>query len=249
MTGTNVSGYAVSVTPPTDVLYGALGGSSTTSNLYTIDPGTAVATSVGAIGFAMTGLSFRPADSVLFGATSNNSSANPASLVTIDTSTGAGTLVGAFSISGGGTLADIAFRSDNTLYGYGSVTRKLYTVNTSTGAATQVSATAVPPAAFGFATGFDTGGTLYTFPKGDAGIFYIVDPATAALTAQPTLSGSPLSPLGQISAGKFDSSDVFWATITASGVTWLATIDVGTAVITGVATTTSLMDALAWGPA
>lgn len=249
MTGINIGGVGQLPTPPTDVLYGALGGSSTTSDLYTIDPGTAVATSVGATGFALTGLSFRPSDSVLFGATSNNSASNPQSLVTIDHTTGAGTLVGAFSISGGGTLADICFRQDGVLYGYGSVTRKLYTVNTSTGAATQVSATAIPPAALGFALGFDTSDVLYVFPKGDAGIFYIVDPATAGLTAQPTLSGSPLSPLGQISAGKFDAADVFWATITASGVTWLATIDVGTATITGVGTTTALMDALAWGPA
>ena len=115
MTGTNVGAVAqVSVTPPVvNVLYGAQAGSQTTSDLYTIDTGTAAGTAIGAIGFAVTGLAFRPSDDVLFGVTSNNSSSNPRSLITIDPETGAGTLVGALGITTG--LADIAFSEAGVL--------------------------------------------------------------------------------------------------------------------------------------
>ena len=126
MTGMNIGGNAAGGAPPAEaVLYAAQGSVTTTSDLYTIDPDTGAATSVGAIGFSLTGMAFRPSDGVLFGVTSNNSASNPRSLITIDPDTGAGTLVGALGVTSG--LADIAFRSDDVLYGYTPSTRTLYT--------------------------------------------------------------------------------------------------------------------------
>ncbi len=187
-----LSGVAPLPTPPVEpVLYGAKGGPATTSNLYTVDPATAALTSVGASGFAITGLSFRPSDQVLFGVTSNNSASNPRSLITVDATTGAGTLVGALGVTSG--LADIAFRSDGALYGYSPSNSTLYSVNTSSGAATQVSATAIPATALGFGLAFDSTDTLYVFPKGAAGVFYIVDETTGGLTAQTALTGQASS--------------------------------------------------------
>jgi hypothetical protein len=248
MVGTNVSGFASGAAPPAaSALYGASGGVNTTSDLYTIDTTTGAGTSIGAIGFGITGLAFRPSDDVLFGVTNNNSASNPRALVTIDTVTGAGTLVGALGVANG--IADISFRSDDALYGYAPTNRTLYSINTSTGAATQVSATAIPTSGFGYGDAFDSGDILYVFPKGTAGAFYIVDPATGGLTAQTALSGTAFTN-GIINAAAFDVDDLAWVSVISSGPVWdIGTIDVGSSSIAGVGSTVSNLDALAWGPA
>jgi hypothetical protein len=243
MTGINVGGQAPFVAPPVIVdLLGAQGGAQPTSDLYTVDSSTGGTTSIGAIGFAMTGLAFRPSDGVLFGVTSNQSASNPRSLVTVDPVTGAGTLVGALGVSNG--LADITFRSDDTLFGYTPSTRTLYTVNTTTGAATQVSSTAIPTSGQGYGIAFDSSDVLYVFPKGAAGVYYIVDPATGGLTVQPTLTGSIGGGPKPVSAACFDSTGVCWAMYIGQFDYWLATIDVGASTVAEVAATLDEIDAL-----
>lgn len=245
MTGINLGGSSVSVTPPpTGVLYGAQGGVETTSDLYTIDPDTGAGTSVGASGFALTGMAMRPSDNMMFAVTSANSAANPRSLITVDTVTGAGTLVGSLGIAN--PIADISFRSDDTLYGYRASTRTLHTIDTTTGAATQVSATAVPSPTVGFGLAFDPSDVLYVFPKGDDGIYYIVDETTGALTAQPTLTGLHITN-GSVAAASFNPNGTLWVGDIGSPSQYLATIDLGTSVITGVGVTIAYPDALAWG--
>ncbi len=244
-----LSGVAPLPTPPVlPVLYGALGSTETTSDLYTIDPDTGAATSVGASGFAITGLSFRPSDGVLFGVTSNNSGSNPRALITVDPVTGSGTLVGALGVTSG--LADIAFRSDDALYGYSPSDRTLYSVNTTTGAATQVSATAIPTSGFGYGLAFDAADVLFVFPKGNVGVFYIVDETTGGLTAQTALSGSGFSN-GIINSATFDADGLAWVGFsTATGPAWyIATVDVTTSVMADVGQTADFLDALAWEPA
>jgi len=235
-----------------DTLYAARGGSATTSDLYTLNPATAVPTSIGAIGFALTGLASRPSDGALFGVTSNNSAANPRSLISIDRSTGAGTLIGALGL-GSDSIGDIAFRSDDVLYGHNVVGRRLHTINTSTGVATQVSATAVPGSNFGYGNAFDSADVLYLFSKGDNGVFYIVDETTGGVTAQPALTGSPDANSYSIPAASCDPDDLVWITISNALVSptdsWLATVDVSTSVITVIALIGHLMDGLEWGVA
>lgn len=238
-------------TPPGDAtLYGAKGGTESNSDLYTVDPDTGVLTSVGTIGFALTGMAFRPSDGVLFGVSSNNSAANPRSLVTIDPDTGAGTLVGALGVSSG--IADIAFRnSDDALYGYSPSNRTLYSINTTTGAATQVSATAIPTSGEGYADGFSSADILYVFPKRANNVFYIVDPATGGLTAQTALSGATYSGGGILTSASFDEADMCWVFLSeAGGPIWhLAKIDVATSTIFEVAVVEDNVDALAWSVA
>ena len=235
------------MTPPgAPVLYAALGGVSSTSDLYTVDPVTAVMTSIGAIGFAMTGLAFRPSDGVLFGVTSSGSGSDPRSLITIDPVTGAGTLVGATGLSQGPT--DIAFLSDDSAYGYNPNNRCLYSIDTSTGAATQVSANAIPAGGTsGFAVSVDSADQLFCFPKRAAGAFYIVDPVTGIPTAQTALTGTGADAGASINAATFDENDLCWVITYDFGTDWyLAAIDVAISDITNVALTTDQADALAW---
>ena len=131
------------VTPPAsgETLYGADGAQGNPSNLYTLDPTSgAVLSTVGAIGFAVTGLAIHPGTRVMYGATANADGViSPRSLITINKSTGSGSLLGPFLLPDGPqTLTDLTFTSDGTLYGLGSHDGQLYTVNLATGAATVV---------------------------------------------------------------------------------------------------------------
>ncbi len=51
------------------VLYAAYGGSVAASDLYTVDPATAAISSVGPIGFSVTGLAVQPGTGTLYGVT------------------------------------------------------------------------------------------------------------------------------------------------------------------------------------
>lgn len=227
------------------MLYGAVGGTFTTSDLYTVNITTAVATPIGPIGFALTGLAFRPSDGVLFGLTSNNSASNPQSIITVDTSTGAGTLVGSLGL-GGQNLGDLAFRNNDVLYGINNSNRKLYTVNTTTGAATQVSALPVQGSGPGSSSAFSSLDVLYGFTNVASGRFYIVDPATAASTQQSIMSGAP-APAASIGAADFDAADVLYiCLVNQANPTYLATIDVTNGVISPIGVTQQNLDAIAW---
>ena len=99
------------------LLFGADGSGGNPSNLYIIDPATGgVASTVGAIGFAVTGLAFDPTTGVLYGSTSG-AGATSSLLLPIDIATGAGTVVGDFGV-GASPMADIAFDPDGNLYGW-----------------------------------------------------------------------------------------------------------------------------------
>lgn len=227
------------------VLYGAVGGTFTTSDLYIVDPSDASVTSVGAIGFALTGLGTRPSDGVLFGLTSNNSAANPRSLITINTSTGAGTLVGALNISGQ-NLGDLSFRDDDVLYGINNSTRRLYTVDTTTGQATVQGAIPVSGSGVGSSSAFSSADVFYGFTNNAAGRFYIVDPSTAASTQQSVMSGAP-APAASIGAADFDAADVLYiCLVDQSNPTYLATLDVTNGVISPIGVTQQNLDAIAW---
>src|SRR5262249_14117895 len=97
-----------------------------TSALYQIDMATIVATRIGPIGAMVNALTFSP-DGTLFAAGS--------SLFTIDTTTGAGTLVG--DMSGFVSRGDLAFDDTGTLY-MTTKTNQLVGVDPSTGTATAI---------------------------------------------------------------------------------------------------------------
>ncbi len=94
-----------------NVIYAAEGGDQSGGvwNFYSIDPATGTATLIGPIGFGVTGMAFAP-DGTLYGTTSEGG-LSLGSLITIDTATGAGTLVGQMDDAAGvnNKLRDITF--------------------------------------------------------------------------------------------------------------------------------------------
>ena len=85
---------------------------------------------IGPIGFSVTGLAVHPTTGVLFGSTGNASPIYPGSLITINKTTGAGTLVGSFGIQGK-TMTDLTFTSDgDALWVAHRVRRGVATIST-----------------------------------------------------------------------------------------------------------------------
>ena len=120
------------------ILFGADGAGGNPSNLYILSPTTgAIVSTVGPIGFAVTGLAVHPTTGVLYGSTGNQSPAAPGALITIDKTTGQGTVVGTFGISSE-TMADLTFTSAGTLYGWLVPSDNLHTIDVTTGQATIV---------------------------------------------------------------------------------------------------------------
>lgn len=223
------------------VLYASRAGPQTTSDLYTINPATGVATSVGPIGFAVTGLAFDFNTGILYGVTSPNSASSPRHLITIDPITGAGTDVGAL----GATVADIVCASDGTLYGWttSSSTEDLVTINKSTGAASVVGDSGLS-GTFGEGLACDGSDQLWLFPLGATSSYYTVDSSTGAVTSIGSLSGVGLS--HALVAVSFSPADVCYLIRLGGTTARLCTVDLGTGAITTIGTTTSSMDALAW---
>jgi hypothetical protein len=129
-------------------LYG-VGFDGTSVVLITINPSTGAGTQVGPLGFAgnvsVFDIAFRPSDGTLFALSqgiANASNNHPEKLYTINTATGAATLVGALgttppALNGNG----LAFLGGTLYYGAGNVgndnnNSALFTLNQSTGLAT-----------------------------------------------------------------------------------------------------------------
>ncbi len=238
-----------------DTLYAAYGGSNTTSNLYTVDTSTGALTSIGPIGFALTDLAVDPITNLLYGATNNNSTNNPRSIVVIDTDTGVGTLIGAEFASGTRNLIGIAFDSAGQMYGWigpggGAGTRNaLATVNKTTGLATPVGASGIPGGTFGGGFDFDIADICYGTLDGGNGKVWTINLLTGAATGGATLSGTSNA---WPNSGKFTTDKTVWWAVIRSDVGdpgELVTIDLATGVITTEAVMTlaeNELDALAW---
>lgn len=221
----------------TDTLYAGKGQTDTTSDLYTINPATGAATSIGASGFALTGLAFEHDGTTLWGASSANSAAHPRSLISINAATGAGTFVGAF----GTTISDITTDAADVLYGWApnSGSGSLATINKTTGAATIVGDSGL--GGVGGAIAFSSGGTLYLVTRKFAvATLYTVDPATGAVTLVGASSDSHV-----YNAMTFSSGGVLYAF---DGASHLVTINTSTAAFVLGAGVSGAWDALAWPP-
>jgi hypothetical protein len=239
-----LSGYAGDPVPPAGaLLYAALGGTQTTSDLYLLDPADGSETVIGPIGFALTGLAFHPGTGVLYGVTSNNSAANPRSLITVNTTTGAGTLVGALGIAS--PVADCGFTNAGVLYGYRANTGTLYTINLLTGAATQASVYTIPFPASGTCMDFDDDNVLFVSPEGDDELYYNAVGPLFIPTAQIDLSGFAPGD-GVINACSFTKPAQLWGIDVNSNGWFLIRINTLTGVITSLGQTLDWFDALAW---
>jgi cysteine-rich repeat protein len=165
-------------------LFGCTGTGFDSSTLYRINPSTGVGFPVGPMGmFGCSGLAFHPATDVLYATGFDGSFTN--SLFTVDTSTGAATLVGPTLQS---RTNDLAFRSDGELFSYHRFAVSAGTVSATTGNATLL----------GF-SGLFQGGNGITFDQSDdllhAGDSALssIDQTTGAATMLSSLSFPPVA--------------------------------------------------------
>jgi hypothetical protein len=228
------------------ILYGADGaGGNASTNLYVLDPTTgAIVTTVGPIGFAVTGLAVHPTTGILYGTTGNASPVEPGALITIDTTTGAGTLVGQL-VPGNETAADITFGSNGTLYGWLEAnTDDLVTIDLTTGAATVVGDAGLSTAGAALA---GSGNPLTLAGSGDGGLLHQIDTGTGAATPTVTLDGTTDT---EISASDFHSGGTLFAVRLDTDPprpAELVTINTTTGAITVIGSTVNRLDAIAFG--
>ncbi|MBC7855334.1 MAG: hypothetical protein IAF94_18045 [Pirellulaceae bacterium] len=230
------------------VLYGATGG-NVNSDLYTVNTTTGATTSLGPIGFAVTGLAVHPGTGVLYGSTSSNSPLNPRSIITIDKTTGAGTLVGAVGITTQ-VIADIDFDAGGTLYGWAEPsTDDLVTINTATGAATVVGNSGISTFGAGIA---DVNGTLFFAGEGSDAELRTVSKATGLTTVVATLSGAPASSAAISAMSTDPDTGTLFAVATENGTpnsASLVTINTTTGAVTIIGALPNRFDAIAFDDA
>lgn len=239
-------GALVAATTSGQVLYGATGANTSTSNLYILNPATgAVVSTVGPIGFAVTGLAIDPLTGVLYGSTSRNSANSPGSLITINKATGQGTLVGSYA-AGGESMADITFTSDGTLYGWLEPgTDDLNTINLATGAATDVGNAGL--STFGSGLAANSANVLYYAGSGSDGMLRTVSRATGLTTDVAVLTGGPATS-SSIAALAFSPTGTLYGVYLdeTTKASQLLTINTTTAAITLLGPSITALDAIAF---
>lgn len=236
----HVQSAAAAVTSPT--LFMAQG-NNFASDLYTIDPATGAATSVGNIGMAVTGMAYNTTTGTLYGVTTPNSLVSPRNLITIDTNTGAPTVIGPL-VSGSGTetIAELEFDGSGTLWGWSESGDHLASIDLGTGAVTEFP-NFISTAGDGMIW-IPSSDTLWFMPNSANGNYYTLNRTTGEPTSVGTLSGagSQTIPAAAISCDGLTSH----ATLMGNP-TNLATVDFATGVVTDIGSTgVNTGDALAW---
>src|SRR4051794_7824303 len=217
------------------VLYGATGVAADdtlpASNLYTINPDTGAATSIGSIGKAITGLAFDNADGgKLYGVTAGvYLSGAERQLLRIDPATGASTVVGTL---GANEIEDIAFSALGQLYGWNETGDDLYRIDKSTGALTKVGESNLT-ISYGDGLAFDHAGRLWAMLDGDFGALSQIDPSTGTVTKGVKLNGSPNNTGNLISGATFDCDYGLYGVVNDfGGSANLVTVDLATGKLT-----------------
>lgn len=97
-------------------LYGTIGAGGGASTLVTIDPTSgALVSTIGSVGYAVNGMTVDPTTGTLYATTSNRDATFPDGLITINTTTGAGTPVG----TGAGQYVNVpSANSSGQLFGW-----------------------------------------------------------------------------------------------------------------------------------
>jgi DNA-binding beta-propeller fold protein YncE len=234
---------------PAQVLYGADGAvGNPATNLYILDPATGgIVTTVGPIGFAVTGLAVHPTTGFLYGTTSNRSPTSPGFLIAINQTTGAGVAIGDL-VAGDETAADITFGADGTLYGWLEAdTDDLVTIDLLTGAATVVGDSGLSTAGSGLA---GIGNPLILFGEGDDACASLIDTGTGAVS-DPCVFTLNSTFNGEIAAADFDAGGVLYgADLTGSGtqprLAQLVTINTTTGAVTVLGDSVNSLDAIAF---
>jgi Ca2+-binding RTX toxin-like protein len=241
-----------SAVPPGDELFGADGAGGTLSSLYKINPATGARTdTIGEIGFSVTGLAFDPTTGQLYGSTTSNDPEEPGSLIRINTTTGAGTLVGASGTTiipacDTGT-ADITFTTDGSLYGWTECSDDLVLINKATGVGAVVGPSGIGSFGSGLSADPDDN-TLWLTPDGGNGPIWTVNRTTGVATAGPTLNGANSNSINSL-AWTSDGETLFGTyngTGGEPGPRNLVTINTTTGAITTIGPSDHQQDAIAW---
>jgi hypothetical protein len=239
-----------------ELLYGANGAGNRPADLLVLDPSTgAVIRSVGPIGFGVTGLAIDPATGTLYGSTGRANDAgtapNPGFLITINRTTGQGTLVGDVvpPASDRSPAADITFTPDGKLYGWIEPSiDSLATIDKTTGLGTILSDPGLSTYGSGLAS--NSAGVLYFAGEGEQGPLRTVDPNTGLTTQVATLNGP--SPDPGISALAFNGAGKLYGSTTPSNDATvgssLITIDPATGALTTIGPSIDRLDALVFVP-
>ena len=229
------------------VLYGSFEPLGSTI-LCSIVPGTGVTTAIGVIGYDLGGMAFDYTTQTMYGVT-HNGGPDSFALVTVNLTTGAGTLVGfndGSSGPGDWGVSDLAVSSAGVLYGMGvslAPDAGLYEINKATGLATLVGA--VGPGYQGGGCDFVNGVLHAMFGKK----LYSFSTVTGVATYITDLS----EPATMIAASTNPSSQVLWALDSDFGTGGydLSTVDVVTGAVVDVSNPQHNgrnSFALAWAP-
>jgi Ca2+-binding RTX toxin-like protein len=232
------------------VLFGANGADFTeeSSELYTINPATgAKTTTIGEIGFEVTGLAVDPTTGQLYGSTASGDPDFPGALIRINKATGQGTLVGLILLDcDEPALPDITFTTTGQLFGWNkdcAPIDRLVQINKTTGRGTRLGPSGVPnDDGNGLAADPDDN-TLWLTPDDGDGNYGTLDATTGAYTSQGILDGT--GPYGDnISALAWScDGETLYASVRDG---FLATIDTATDHLTEVGRGDPLQDAIAW---
>lgn len=233
------------------VLYGAEGGVISESDLFTLNTTTGARDqTIGAIGFAVTGLAFDQQTGILYGVTSEDplSPPTPFNFITIDTQTGAGTLVTTYTEF----ISDITYDpTTGNIYGWQQGISigddRLVLIDKTTGAATPVGIT---PGVDTFQAGLasDAAGNLFLTGFGADGALASVNKTTGAVTPIANMTGAPI-PAGDIPALSFQpGAGALWGVNSniAFSDSNLVTINTTSGVVSNVAASMGSLDAIAW---
>jgi hypothetical protein len=239
------------------VLYGAgaAGDGGSPSTLYILNPSSGSALqSIGPIGFSVTGLAVDPADGTLYGSTGREPSGgapNPGSLIKINRTTGAGTLVGDLRPDTD-TAGDLTFTPDGALFGWlvgvSGNSNNLVTIDKASGAASVVGASGIV-GNHGSGLASSAGGTLFHAAL-DTGPLYTVDRTTGAATPVAPLNGTESL---QINALSFDAAGTLFGSWLDYGSTGprpsrLLTINTASGAITFLGPSVNRLDAIVFAP-
>lgn len=214
--------------------------------LVSMDTYTLIKTTIGSIGYGAEDFSFSPAGVLFASADINRCGVHGSAqtLITVDTLTGAGTIVGPIGFP---DVDAIAFASDGTLYGVDASTDNLITINPATGAGTLVG-----PVGFPFIGGmaFSPGGVLFASDISGGG----GGPSTLVTINTTTGAGTAVGPIGfgTVEGIAFASDGTLYgiSDLLGGGTGQLITIDPLTGAGTAIATviTSGNMDGLAYIP-
>ncbi len=235
-------------------LYGAVySGADGVASLYRIDPSTGAGSLIGSTGFQRVSAMDFDASGRLLATGERDDGSNTSVLISLNLATGKGTEIGPTNVVAtgfGDTLSDMSFRNaDGRLYAYIEAFDGVGVIDPMTGAVTPLGASGLSSAGNGIA--FRADDALF---HADQSRVHTLDQTTGNATTVAGLVWSPpADSFPRVNAMDFHpSSGTLYASVQDGGggsESYLATLDVGSGVVSVIGAAPLGLDALAWRPA